>query len=63
MVDNAPSAGEVRAFAQQLLAWADRLVTAHRSCRVLADADRHEFVLARARAPVPRRGPFPMPGS
>ena len=50
MVDNAPSAGEVRAFAQQLLAWADRLVTAHRSCRVLADADRHEFVLALAEA-------------
>lgn len=50
MVDNAPSAGEVRAFAQQLLAWADRLVTAHRSCRVLADADRHEFVLTLAEA-------------
>ena len=50
MVDNAPSAGEVRAFAQQLLASADRLVTAHRSCRVLADADRHEFVLALAEA-------------
>ena len=48
MVDNAPNAGEVRAFAQQLLAWADRLAKAPRPCRVLADADRHEFVLALA---------------
>ena len=50
MVDNAPSAGEVRAFAQQLLAWADRLAKTRRPCRVLADADRHEFVLALAEA-------------
>ena len=48
MVDNAPNAGEVRAFAQQLLAWADRLAKAPRPCRVLADADRHEFVHALA---------------
>jgi len=50
MVDDAPSAGEVRAFAQQLLAWADRLAKSHRPCRVLADADRHELVLALAEA-------------
>jgi DNA-binding MarR family transcriptional regulator len=50
MVDNPPSAGEVRAFAQQLLAWADRLVQSRRPCRVLADADRHGFVLALAEA-------------
>jgi DNA-binding MarR family transcriptional regulator len=51
MIENAPpSAGEVRAFASQLMAWADKLTSMHRPCHLLADADRHEFVLAQAEA-------------
>jgi DNA-binding MarR family transcriptional regulator len=51
MIENAPpSAGEVRAFASQLMAWADKLTSAHRPCHLLADADRHEFVVAQAEA-------------
>ena len=51
MIENAPpSAGEVRAFASQLMAWADRLTSANRPCHLLADADRHEFVVAQAEA-------------
>jgi DNA-binding MarR family transcriptional regulator len=51
MIENAPpSAGEVRAFASQLMAWADKLTNMHRPCHLLADADRHEFVLAQAEA-------------
>ena len=47
MVENAPpSAGEVRALAHQLLSWADQLATARQIS--LAEADRHEFVLALA---------------
>jgi len=51
MIENAPpSAGEVRAFASQLMAWADRLTSAHRPCHLLTEADRHDFVLAQAEA-------------
>ena len=51
MIENAPpSAGEVRAFASQLMAWADKLTSMHRPCHLLADADRHQFVLAQAEA-------------
>jgi DNA-binding MarR family transcriptional regulator len=51
MVKNAPpSAGEVRVLAQQLMAWADQLAAGPQINRVLADADRHELVLALATA-------------
>jgi hypothetical protein len=51
MVKNAPpSAGDVRALAQQLMAWADHLAAGPHLNRVLADADRHELVLALATA-------------
>src|SRR4051812_25976790 len=51
MVKNAPpSAGEVRALAQQLMSWADMLAAGPQINRVLADADRHELVLALATA-------------
>lgn len=51
MVDSAPpSAGEVRALAHQLLSWADQLATARQISRVLAEADRHDLVLAVANA-------------
>jgi len=45
-----PSAGDVRALAQQLLSWADQLAAGPPINHVLADADRHELVLALATA-------------
>ncbi|MBO0749057.1 MAG: winged helix-turn-helix transcriptional regulator [Porphyrobacter sp.] len=45
-----PSAGEVRAFAHQLLSWAEQLASMPRVGCVLAEADRHELVLAMASA-------------
>ena len=51
MVKNAPpSAGDVRALAHHLLSWADHLAAGPHLNRVLADADRHELVLALATA-------------
>lgn len=51
MVENAPpSAGDVRALAVQLLSWAEQLAAGPQINRVLADADRHELVLALATA-------------
>jgi hypothetical protein len=51
MFDDAPpSAGEVRAMAHQLMAWADYLLTRPAPGRELSAEEKHELVLAAAHA-------------
>lgn len=54
-VSAGPSAGEVRALANQLLVWADRLATRPVNYDTLTEEDRHELIIALAEAALETR--------